>query len=120
MIQPFAIERGPATDRTVVLRVRGELDARHAASLVEECVRVRGAGQSLVLSLAEVTFIASSGIGALLALVEEFRQGPGTMRLAAISPAVRSVVRLLNLDRFLGIDDSEETALASLKDGTNG
>jgi len=120
MIAPFVIERGPISDRSVVIRVRGELDARNAPGLVQTCAQVRREGKSLVLNLSGVSFIASSGIGALLALVEEFRQGPGNLRLASISPAVRSVVTLLNIDRFLGIDDDEQSALTVLKDGTNG
>ena len=32
----------------------------------------------------------------------------------------RSVVNLLNIDRFLGIDEDEQAALDILKDGTNG
>ena len=120
MIAPFTIECGPATNRSVIVRVRGELDARSASGLVETCTRVRREGKSLVLNLSGITFIASSGIGALLALVEEFRQGPGSLRLVSISPAVRAVVTLLNIDRFLGIDEDESAALQLLKDGTNG
>ena len=120
MIAPFVIERGPASDHSVVVRVRGELDARNAPGLVQACAQVRRDGKSLVMNLAGVSFIASSGIGALLALVEEFRQGPGSLRLVSISPAVRSVVTLLNIDRFLGIDEDEQAALANLRDGTNG
>lgn len=120
MITPFTIERGPVSDHSVIIRVRGELDARNAPGLVEACTQVRRDGRSLVVNLAGVSFIASSGIGALLALVEEFRQGPGNLRLVAISPAVRAVVTLLNIDRFLGIDDTEQAALDILRDGTHG
>ena len=120
MVTPFTIERGPISDRSVIIRARGELDARNAPGLVEACTQVRRDGKSLVMNLAGVSFIASSGIGALLALVEEFRQGPGSLRLVSISPAVRSVVNLLNIDRFLGIDADEQAALDILRDGTNG
>lgn len=120
MIPPFSIERTNVMNGTVLLRVRGELDARNAQVMVEESTRVLVAGQNLVLNLEGVSFIASSGIGALLALVEEFRRGPGSLRLAAISPPVDAVVRLLNLDRFLGIHDTEQAALEDLRDGTNG
>jgi anti-sigma B factor antagonist len=81
---------------------------------------VRRSGKNLVLNLAGVSFIASSGVGALLALMEEFRKGPGCLRLVEVSPAVRSVVKLLNLERFLSIDGSEQQAFEALGDGTNG
>ncbi len=36
------------------------------------------------------------------------------VRLASPSPAVMSVIQLLNLDRFLAIDPTEDKALANL------
>lgn len=115
MNQVFEVETAPVGTRVEVLRVRGKLDARSATVLMEQCARVRAAGRDLVLSLGGVTFIASSGVGALLALVEEFRQAEIQVRLAELSPAVESVVRLLNLDQFLAIDETEGAALSALE-----
>lgn len=98
-----------------VTRVCGTLDAHSAMLLVDHASRVRGAKQHLVLNLAGVFLIASSGVGALLAMVEEFRHGPTSMRIAAPSPAVDSVIRLLNLYDFLPIDPDEEVAVATLE-----
>jgi anti-anti-sigma factor len=100
---------------TEVVRVRGQLDAASARVLIDHGERVRAAGQDLVLNLAYVSLIASSGIGALLALVEAFRQGRQAIRIVAISPAVDSVVRLLNLQDILPFDPDEEAALAMLR-----
>ena len=111
----FVIETIAQTPGTIVLRVTGRLDARSAPVLTARCREVRGQGCHLVLNLAGVSFIASSGIGALLALVEEFRQSEYRVRLAAVSPAVESVVRLLNLDPFLTIDATEADATAALR-----
>jgi len=111
----FIIEAVASTPGIVVLRVSGRLDARSAPVLTARCVEVRNQHRHLVLSLAGVSFIASSGIGALLALVEEFRQSESRVRLAAISPAVESVVRLLNLDQFLAIDSTEADATSALE-----
>ena len=56
----------------------------------------------------------SSGIGALLVLVEQFQEQGGSVRFASLSPAVDSVVKLLNLDRFLSIDATETASFAAL------
>jgi anti-sigma B factor antagonist len=68
-----------------------------------------------VLNLSGVTFIASSGVGALLALVEECRQSGEQVRIAAASPAVRSVVGLLNLQQFLAMSPTEDEAMTSIE-----
>ena len=99
---------------TVVLRVRGRLDARSAPHLLEVASRVRGRKLNLVLDLSGVTFMASSGLGSLLSLAEEYRQSQNRVRLASPSPAVDSVIHLLNLHQFLTIDASEEEALHAL------
>lgn len=101
--------------RTVVLRVSGRIETKSASQLLHRCAAVRNAGQDLVLNLANVSFIASSGIGALLALTEQFRESGTQVRFAAMSTAVESVIRLLNLDQFLSIEASEEDAVRSLE-----
>ena len=101
--------------RTVLLRVQGRLDTKSASQLLRRCSVVSSAGQNLVLNLADVSFIASSGVGALLALVEQFKETTGTVRFVSLSSAVESVIKLLNLDQFLTIDSTEDDAVAALE-----
>jgi anti-anti-sigma factor len=98
----------------VLLRVKGRLDVKTAPILLQRVAAIQGNGQNLVLNLSEVTFMGSSGIGALLVLVEQFQEQGGSVRFVSLSPAVDSVVKLLNLDRFLNIDLTENDALAAL------
>ena len=115
MKQDFEIDVHDLGPTVTVLRLRGRLDARGATVLTARCAEARGAGHHLVLNFREVTFIASSGIGALLALVEESRHSRIRVRLAVVPPAVDSVIRLLNLDQFLSIAASEADARAELE-----
>lgn len=105
MHDAFEIREEMPGGREVVLHVRGHLDARSTPLLLQRCQCIREDGRDLVLNLAEVGFIASSGIGGLLALAQEFRDAGLDIRLAELSPPVRSVIQLLNLDQFLSIDD---------------
>lgn len=111
----FEIEATDAGETAKVLRLRGRLDARGASELTARCAEVRAANRHLVLNFSGVTFIASSGVGALLALVEEFRQSRNRVRLAEVPPAVDSVIRLLNLDQFLSIDATEGDSRSELE-----
>ena len=97
----------------VVARVQGVLDASTVPMLLSWVAAHRAAGRHLVLNLAGVSFIASSGVGALLSLDEELRNDGASFRLAQLSPGVDSVLRLLNLDQFLTIEPSEEAAIAA-------
>jgi anti-sigma B factor antagonist len=115
MHEGLEISNGTTRGRTISLRVSGRLDSRSTSQLLQRCTAVRDARRNLVLNLSGVSFIASSGIGALLALVQQFGEAGASVRLAALSEAVESVIRLLNLDQFLTIDSTEDEALAALE-----
>lgn len=100
--------------RTAVLRVRGRLDAGTAPMLLERCAQVQANGQNLVLNLSEVSFLGSSGIGAMLVLVEQFQEQAGSVRFAALSDAAASVVELLDLGQYLTMHATEDEAVAAL------
>lgn len=103
-----------ANPRTAVLRVQGQLNARSTPVLLERCRAVRSTGKCLVLNLSQVSFIASSGVGGLLSLPEEFHEVGLALRFACLSPAVESVIKLLNLQAYLDIAATEEAALSAL------
>jgi len=98
----------------VVLRLQGRLDAKSSRVFLERCKAAHAANRHLVVNLSGVTFIASSGVGALLGLAEEYRQGTTHVRFVCLSTAVASVIGLLNLDQFLAIHDSEQSAFDAL------
>jgi anti-anti-sigma factor len=114
MVQALEISEVEHRGRTAVLRLKGRLDIKTSPILLQRVSEIQANGQNLVLNLAEVSFMGSSGIGALLVLVEQFQEQAGVVRLASPSPAVEAVIKLLNLDRFLAIDPSEDKALSEI------
>jgi anti-sigma B factor antagonist len=115
MPDPFQIDEGPSSDQALVLRVSGRLDATTAPRLAERCAEAMTPTRRLVLNLEKVSFIASSGVGALLATAERYREAGSNLHLAALSPPVAAVIRLLNLDAFLHVHASEALAIDELK-----
>ena len=99
---------------SVVVRAAGRLDAKAAPRVLEHCLSARPPGGHLVLNLAYITFLSSSGVGMLLVLAERTKSEGGSLRIAAPSAAVKGPLELLNLHRFLTIDDSEADALEAL------
>ena len=90
--------------RTAVLEPTGRLNMVAAPAfknLVEETV---ASGQTrIVVDLGQVTFIDSSGLGALISGLKATRQAGGDLRLAVVPEQVMTVLRLTNLDRVLRV-----------------
>ncbi|HET9327103.1 MAG TPA: STAS domain-containing protein [Candidatus Eisenbacteria bacterium] len=114
MVDSFKATTTESRGDSVVVRAEGRLDAKTAPRLLEHCVEARPAGIHLVLNLAEVTFLSSSGVGMLLVLAERTRSEGCSLRIAAPSVAVTGPLELLNLHRFLTIDESEGESLRAL------
>jgi anti-anti-sigma factor len=108
----FRIQESPAAEGIQVLRLHGRLDAKNAQTFVARCRELlEGGTRKLVVNLSGVGFVASSGIGILLALTEEYQDRGGTVHLVELSEAVRSVLELLNLTQFLHIFPGERESL---------
>lgn len=68
----------------------------------------------VVLDLAAVRFMDSSGIGAVVSLVRAVKEEGGDMKLCHVTPAVMNIFRLVHLDRMLDIFENREQALRAL------
>ncbi|MFH1754407.1 MAG: STAS domain-containing protein [Candidatus Latescibacterota bacterium] len=115
MSDEFWIRESETEKPTAILKIGGRLGAQPAKKMRIHCDMLRDRGfRFLIVDMSEVSFIASSGVGALIVLTGEFSVKGGSVRFVSLSPAVRRVIRLLNLERFITIDASEEEALAKI------
>jgi len=114
MAEAFEITAGESRGRAAVVRLRGRLDAGGVQALLNHTSRVLAAEQNLVLNLSQVSFIGSSGVGALLVTLEMFREQGCDVRFVELSAAVAAAIQVLNLDRFLPIEASEDVAISKL------
>lgn len=103
-----------------VLVVRPELsrlDASVAVTFKERVGELILQGdRRLVLDLARVEFLDSSGLGVLVALLKR-TGGEGALALAGLRPAVSRLLQLTRLDRVFGIHDTVEQAAAAIAGG---
>lgn len=97
---------------SILLRLRGDLDVEGARRFREEAdAWLEGAGPSrLVVNLSEVTFMDSTGVGALLGRYRRLRSQGGTMVLVAPPPQVRPVLEMAGIPRLMPIVDEEVDA----------
>ncbi len=101
-------------DSHTVLRPDGRLNMVAAPRLRAAVDRVVSEGQPrIVVDLDLVTFMDSSGLGALIAGLKRTRQAGGDLRIAGAGEQVRTVMQLTNLDRIL-------RPYATVEDATDG
>lgn len=81
-------------DRSGELAAGGELDMSAAFRLESEFDRLVAAGdvRTVVLDLADVSFVDSAGLGALLSIRERAGQLQISLQIARPSPAVRQIL----------------------------
>ena len=104
-----------------VVRLQGRLDADGAQQLREAALAsLKESGEpNLVVDLAGVEFVASTGLATFLLLTEEFADAPGTVVFVNAAPSVMQVITLLNIGQFLKLEDSQEAAFALISAGAS-
>ncbi len=96
-----------------VLRLSGRLDLLSAGEAKQQmAAAVEGGHSRLVVDLGDVSFVDSSGLGALVGGLKAARTAGGDLRIARPSPQTRSVLKLTMLERVLRPYETVEEALA--------
>jgi anti-sigma B factor antagonist len=96
-----------------VVQPVGSLDHRFAREFSDCLAAVIAGGMGrLVVDLAEVTFVDSSGLGALIGGLQAARRAGGDLRLARAPAQVRYLFERTTLDRIVTIYPSVAAALS--------
>ena len=86
----------------VVVAMAGELDIATASELDELLIRLAASGHHrLVLDTAQLVFCDASGIRVLIRARARVDGQQGWLRLAAVDPRLRKILRILALGRVL-------------------
>ncbi|HUI84008.1 MAG TPA: STAS domain-containing protein [Candidatus Binatia bacterium] len=104
--------------KVYVIRCYGRIVAGEEGSLLEGAIE-RGLIEfvRLVLNVAEVTRVDSTGMGLLVRFLSHTRNRGGDVRLAAPQPFLTTLLQLTKLGNVFRVHDSEEAAIVSfLKD----
>ncbi|MBP1240685.1 anti-sigma B factor antagonist [Frigoribacterium sp. PvP120] len=105
----LAVE-GAGADVAVV-RCTGRLNMVSAPALREAVTGAIAEGRPrVVVDLAGVDFMDSSGLGALVGCLKSARSAGGDLRIASPSAQVLMVLKLSNIDRILRPHDDAATA----------
>ncbi|MDA3899212.1 MAG: STAS domain-containing protein [Spirochaetes bacterium] len=100
----------------VLLDIAGEIDLYNAPEIKDIINKlVEEQKYNVVINLEKVTYIDSSGIGALISSLSNLKKYQGGLKIINVFASVRKVFELTKLTSFFEIFDSEEEALASFK-----
>lgn len=100
---------------TLVVRINGRLGAASVRDYRDDLISiVDSAEKSIVLNLAGVEFIDSSGLGLLVSLLKHAREHDATLNLCNLTPQVKSLFELTRMTRIFSIYNTEEMALQSV------
>jgi anti-sigma B factor antagonist len=95
-------------EKTVVVAPVGDLDLATAPALREMLIELVAAGMvRVVVDLADVTFIDSSGLGILVGAAKRLEAANGRLAIRNPRPQAQQVLELTGLDEVLGMEESE-------------
>jgi anti-sigma B factor antagonist len=93
----------PGCGSSAVVALRGELDVADAATVAAQLTAAAARDQLLIVDLAGLDFIDSSGIAALVRARARARQAGGDLLLAAPQRQVQRVLALTRLADAFGV-----------------
>jgi anti-anti-sigma factor len=75
---------------------------------------VEAGPKNIILDLAAIDFVDSSGLGALVQLVKKATTDGGTVQVVT-NPRVTQTVKLVRLEKFLSLRPSVDDAIANIE-----
>ena len=99
--------------RAVVVDVEGDIDLSRSSSFQQSLLElVDQRPERIVINLADVPYMDSSGVASLVKLLSRARRNSLAVCLVALGPRVRSIFEITRLDSVFDIHATEEEALA--------
>jgi len=97
----------------VILEMTGDLTYanRDSFKTAVEAIRQKGC-RHLILNMAEVRFVDSSGLGLLALVSQNFKLNQGKVSMLRPQNYVREIMSLANIPKLIPVYDNEQDALA--------
>lgn len=96
----------------LIVSVSGRLDITNSEDFENAVLQeLKEEPVSVVVRFQEVSYMSSSGVRALLSLYHELRKHGRKLIIAELSPAVKKIITVTELDRVFPVTESLENAL---------
>jgi anti-sigma B factor antagonist len=102
------------TNAVTVVAPQGDLDLATADKVKRTLTDLVDAGQPrLLMDLSQVTYVDSSGLGALVAAMKHARAAGGDLRLCGLQEDVRAIFEMTRLIKAVAVHATRQEALAA-------
>ncbi|HEY4003404.1 MAG TPA: STAS domain-containing protein [Candidatus Xenobia bacterium] len=101
-------------EMTAIVRLVGEIDLA-AVERAGPALKNRPQYRFVVIEVARITFLDSTGVGLLVSMAKAARQRSGGAALVGMQPRVEKLLRIAGLSPLFTTADSIEAALQSLQ-----
>ncbi len=99
----------------MICRVEGDIDISCSPELKKVFDKlISQKTPKIVIEMTKVTYVDSSGLATLVGILKNMRSYGGKMRLAGMSPKIKSLFEITKLDKLFEIMASEEEAMMGL------
>lgn len=96
-----------------VCRIEGEIDINSSPDIKKAIDKLISKKEpKLVISFSKVTYVDSSGLATLVELLKNMRTYGGRMRLANLSPKIKSLFEITKLEKLFDISSDEDEAIS--------
>ena len=103
-------------DGITILDIQGEIDLYNAPEIKDIIQKLIEAQKyNVIINLEKVSYIDSSGIGALISSLSNLKKYQGGLKIINVYVSVKKVFELTKLTSFFEIYESEGEALAKFK-----
>ncbi|MBD3217086.1 MAG: anti-sigma factor antagonist [candidate division Zixibacteria bacterium] len=97
-----------------VFHLKGRLDLTSSSELKEKVKEHLEQGKvNILLNMAQVDFINSSGLGTLVSTLKEVRTANGRIALCSLAPYVQEIFEITQLSHIFDIFPGEKEAFAA-------
>ncbi len=100
-----------------ILDCSGKITLGEGTMAVRNTVRdiLKNNGKKIVLNLAEVNYIDSSGVGELVSTYTTVTNAGGQLKLLSLTKKIQELLMITKLLTVFAVFDNEQAALASFK-----
>ena len=98
----------------IIFELNGEVDLETSPQLRQALLEKVNEGKSVVVGMADVAYIDSSGIASLVEAYQTGRRSNSGFALAAVSDSALRVLQLARLDKVFTIHDTIDGAVTDL------
>ena len=117
-VTPRTLSGGTNTNDVQALDLEGEVDVYTAPVLRQAIMdQVEGGVKHLLINLAGVEYLDSTGLGILIGGVKRLKEQGGSLRLVGPSARIQRIFEITGLNKIFDVYASEQEALGTAAAG---